>query len=68
MTNSPPAGKTYRESLHSIEDSIPMKMPWHRPAAHLWPRIERAEAKVAFFADYLEYLEARIAALESTKS
>ena len=45
-----------------------MKMPWYRPATYLWPRLERAEAKVAFFADYIEYLEARIAALESTKS
>lgn len=45
-----------------------MKMPWHRDMSLLWPRFERAEAKVAYFVEYIDYLERRIAALEAKGS
>ena len=70
MTDVPPPpaptpSSELRSSLATIDDRIPLKVPVWRNPRLLWPRLERAEAKVAFYAEYIEYLEARIAALES---
>ncbi|WP_378145333.1 hypothetical protein ACFJGV_17330 [Cnuibacter sp. UC19_7] len=56
---------TFRASVEAIDASHPLQAPWHYDQSITAPRLERLEAKAAFYADYIEYLERRIAALEA---
>ncbi|MCS5499299.1 hypothetical protein NY547_18805 [Cnuibacter physcomitrellae] len=56
---------TFRASVQAIDASHPLQTPWHYDVSITGPRLDRLEAKAAFYADYIEYLERRIAALEA---
>ncbi|MDR6866604.1 hypothetical protein J2Y69_001197 [Microbacterium resistens] len=40
-------------------------MPVYTKVGHVSPRLDRSEAKIAYLVDYINYLEQRIAALET---
>jgi hypothetical protein len=66
MTNPPPQPvPTIRESVAAIDETHPLKMPFMADTTTLYPRLDRLDAKVAFFVDYIEALTARIADLET---
>jgi len=50
--------------LAAIDADHPLKTPLHYDVGHVAPRLDRLEAKVAYTADYIAFLEQRIAALE----
>jgi hypothetical protein len=50
--------------LAAIDADHPLETPLHDDVGHVAPRLDRLEAKVAYTADYIAFLEQRIAALE----
>ena len=63
MTDAGP--QTFRQSLEAIDADNPLRMPWWYDQSLSGPRLDRLDAKVAYYADYIQYLEGRIAALEA---
>lgn len=51
--------------LAAIDADHPLKTPLHHNVGHVAPRLDRLEAKVAYTAEYIAFLEQRIAALEA---
>lgn len=48
-----------------IDAQHPLKTPVHFSQGHIGPRLDRLEAKAAHTAEYVAYLEQRIAVLEA---
>jgi hypothetical protein len=59
------ADSTFRASVEAVDAAHPLSTPWHYNQSLTGPRLDRLDAKAAFYADYIEYLERRIAALEA---
>lgn len=57
--------RSFRQSVAAIDAENPLTMPWHYETWLTGPRLDRLDAKATFYADYIEYLEQRIAALEA---
>ena len=51
-------------AAESIDEQNPLKAPLHFNPGHIGPRLERLEAKAAYMAEYVAYLEQRLATLE----
>lgn len=51
--------------LAAIDADHPLKTPLHYNVGHVAPRLDRLEAKIAYTAEYIAFLEQRIAALEA---
>ena len=51
-------------AAESIDERHPLMAPLHFNLGHIGPRLERLEAKVSYMAEYVAYLEQRIATLE----
>lgn len=51
--------------LAAIDADHPLKTPLHDNVGHVAPRLDRLEAKLAYTAEYIAFLEQRIAALEA---
>jgi len=51
--------------LAAIDADHPLKTPLHYNVGHVAPRLDRLEAKIAYVAEYIAFLEQRIAALEA---
>jgi len=51
--------------LAAIDADHPLKTPLHYNVGHVAPRLDRLEAKIAYAAEYIAFLEQRIAALEA---
>ncbi|KTS64650.1 hypothetical protein NS206_07450 [Microbacterium testaceum] len=51
--------------LAAIDADHPLKTPLHYNVGHVAPRLDRLEAKLAYTAEYIAFLEQRIAALEA---
>jgi len=66
MTNSQGAGTplNFRDAIAAIDESIPLKAPFSAKSWTLFPRTQRAEAKIAFLVEYIDHLEGRIRTLE----
>ncbi|MBO9626544.1 MAG: hypothetical protein J7484_09245 [Microbacterium sp.] len=64
-----PAGtspaQALRTNIAAIEQSFPLRAPMYFDQTLISPRLDRADAKVAYLVDYIAYLEQRIAALEA---
>ncbi|WP_291036472.1 hypothetical protein [Herbiconiux sp.] len=55
----------FRASIAAIDAEHPLRSPWHYDQSITGPRLDRLDAKTAYFADYIQYLEQRLAALEA---
>ena len=51
--------------MAAIDADHPLKAPYRYNVGHGAPRLDRLEAKVAYTAHYIAFLEQRIAALEA---
>jgi len=51
--------------LAAIDADHPLKTPLHYNVGHVAPRLDRLDAKVEYTAEYIAFLEQRIAALEA---
>ncbi|MEZ2371470.1 hypothetical protein [Arthrobacter sp. RCC_34] len=57
-----------RAALNAIDAAHPLVAPMNGNVQLILPRLDRMEAKDAYVIEYLEYLERRIAELESRLS
>ncbi|WJS92075.1 hypothetical protein [Microbacterium testaceum] len=64
MTNAADGSNPLRTVLAKIDADVPLKTPLHSNQAHISPRLDRLEAKLAYMADYIAFLEQRIQSLE----
>lgn len=51
-------------AAESIDERNPLNAPLHFNLGHIGPRLARLEAKAAYVAEYVAYLEQRIVVLE----
>jgi|GEM_PF-2060677 len=54
-----------RSTMAAIDSDHPLVFPLSGNVQHILPRLDRLEAKDAYMVEYLEFLERRIASLES---
>ncbi|WP_440708337.1 hypothetical protein [Herbiconiux sp. YIM B11900] len=54
----------FRQSIRAIAEAHPLRTPWHYDQNLTSPRPDRLDAKTAYFVEYIQYLEQRIASLE----
>ena len=64
-SDSTPDPDLFRASISAIDAAHPLRAPWHYDQSLTSPRLDRLDAKTAYFVDYIEYLERRLAALEA---
>jgi len=64
MTNAADGSNPLRTVLAKIDADVPLKTPLHFTQGHISPRLDRLEAKLAYMADYIAFLEQRIQSLE----
>ena len=62
---SGPNPDLFRASIAAIDAEHPLRSPWHYDQSVTGPRLDRLDAKTAYFVDYIQYLEQRLAALEA---
>ncbi|WP_295787149.1 hypothetical protein [uncultured Microbacterium sp.] len=65
MTNAPGDSDRLRAVLAKIDADNPLKVPFSYNQGHISPRLDRLEAKLAYMAEYIAYLEQRIESLEA---
>ena len=64
MTNAADGSSPLRTVLAKIDADVPLNTPLHYNQGHISPRLDRLEAKLAYMADYIAFLEQRIQSLE----
>ncbi|MEV7825893.1 hypothetical protein [Microbacterium enclense] len=64
MTNVPGDANRLRAVIAKIDTDNPLKVPFSFNQGHISPRLDRLEAKLAYMAEYIAYLEQRIESLE----
>jgi len=64
MTNAADGSNPLRTVLAKIDADVPLTTPLHDNQGHISPRLDRLEAKLAYMADYIAFLEQRIQSLE----
>ena len=63
--DGPAPGSALWQSFAAIDHDNPLELPWRFNPHHIGPRLDRLDAKTAYLADYIAYLEQRIECLEA---